>query len=622
MFRKKVFINFLFVLLCFFRLYSEDLILLPEITVYLDPVVTENKITLNKEDIESLHVNDVASLLNAQGIQILEYGAYGLQKNPSLRGFTDETVRVVLDGICVNNAQYGTFDFTSLNIEDIEKIEITKGGFSENVADEGAVGGVVYITTKKSHKKNEFFSDSAIKTYFYKNAPVDSFFQNLGWNVKTGENTFLQGGLKGSFTQNHFLYKNDKGNVAAQKNSEVIDGNADLKISHYFKNGNSFTASDLFYAGNKNTPGKETETVTGNQKDFNNKLILNFEIPNCFNLFKMENSLAWLKDVRFYDSAGENSQHFIDTFKYCLKTDFFEFGKKVKFNETAGLTVDFVHLDSSNDGKHNQFSFALNETSKIEFNRHFALSIPLGIKVCGSNFAFTPKIGFSARFFDFCILINAYRMVQFPNMDDLYWEGNSYSGNPDLKPEKGIGGEITFMTENKYFPFSFTVFTNYYESKIQWATDDSGKWSPQNVSSAFYLGADLNFKKSFLDEKIILSGSAEYLFTSLLNKNNNLTYGKKIMWTPDLTASLTAVFNLKYAVLTTNVNYTGKRYTSNMNLYYLEPYVLLNLSAECTKWQKVKPYLKMDNVLNWDYEAVEDYPMPGISLTLGCKVKF
>ena len=106
--------------------------------------------------LEAEHIESLSQVIERCGIQNLSYGAYGLESKPSIRGFTDETVRVVIDGICVNNAQYGTFDFSAIDISAIEKIEIIRGGFTEGVEDEGAVGGVIYITTKKTDLKNTF----------------------------------------------------------------------------------------------------------------------------------------------------------------------------------------------------------------------------------------------------------------------------------------------------------------------------------------------------------------------------------------------------------------------------------------------------------------------------------
>ena len=68
--------------------------------------VAEQRLTITEEEIEKSNAENLTGLLQRKGMQILSYGAYGLEAKPSIRGFTDETVRVVIDGICVNNAQY------------------------------------------------------------------------------------------------------------------------------------------------------------------------------------------------------------------------------------------------------------------------------------------------------------------------------------------------------------------------------------------------------------------------------------------------------------------------------------------------------------------------------------
>jgi outer membrane cobalamin receptor len=60
-----------------------------------------------------------------------------------------------------------------------------------------------------------------------------------------------------------------------------------------------------------------------------------------------------------------------------------------------------------------------------------------------------------------------------------------------------------------------------------------------------------------------------------------------------------------------------------MNVYYLQPYVLLNFVAEGAEIAgHFTPYVKLDNALNWLYQSVEGYPMPGISLTMGARYIF
>lgn len=587
---------------------------LPEITLIIEKPVAEQKIIITAEEIGEKNVESLSSLLQSAGIQILSYGPYGLESKPSIRGFTDETVRVVIDGVCVNNAQYGTFDFTSIDINSIEKIEIVKGGFTEGVSDEGAVGGVIYITTKSMEYGQHFFGDSSIKTYFNLNAPVDTFSQKILYRGQTSDSSFLKLGANFTYAQNLFLYKESlHGNTVQRENADILDGSGEIKYSSYFGGGNVFSVGETFYGGNKNTPGPEYG-ASGNQKDYDNNLTFNLKLPSLLKDWRLDSVVSWLSNTRFYVSDSEDSKHYVNTVKIAASGLYF--GNE-NYSQSLGLTFDYTNLDSTNDGNHVQITGTLKETAKIHINNLLSISIPVAVKFCNENFAFIPKIGLKADFGSFDLSGNIYRMVQFPNMDDLYWNGAPYFGNPDLKPEDGWGGEVSFSGSFGNFSGYITGFTNYYQNKIQWAGT-----SPQNVASAFYAGVDGAVEAAFFQNKLHLKLNGEYLYNRLLDKSNSLTYGKKIMWTPDFTAGFSANYNNDVFSLIVEGNYVGKRYTSNLNVYFMEPYCLVNVCGEIKCWNNVVPYVRLDNIFNTKYQAVENYPMPGFSITLGAKLRF
>ena len=615
---------------------------LPHIYTYIDSPVVEQRQTYDSEELEQMHVESLAELLKSAGVQILSYGTYGLEQKPSIRGFTDETV--IIDGVCVNNEQYGTFDFSTINIDDIESIEIVRGGFTESVSDEGAVGGAIYITTKKQSLGHHFQSDSMIKSFFNLNCPVDTFMQSLGYNGQVGENSFLKVNAKGVFANNRFLFKKYQQRLTERTNSEVIDGNGNVNYEHFFGNGNLFAINNLFYIGNKNAPGSANSSIIGLQKDCNN--ILSFQIiqPQLADGIQLENVVSWQSSNRNYSETStsksispekkkeleENiSKHFVNTFKYAGTGSFYKWNH---FSDSVGLTFEYTNLNSTDDGLHNQFSGTLKNTAKIDWGlsdkTQLVLTIPLAARFCNKNFAFTPKLGIGLETPHINFYLDGYRMTQFPTMDDLYWDSNGYHGNPDLIPESGWGGDFTTNVHNVWLPFSVCVFSNYYENKIKWSYV-SDTWTPQNVASAFYLGVDFNFEKSFWQDRIIIKGNCEYLYTKLLNKGSS-EYGNKIMWTPDFVGSLTLQCNFPKTehfpktTLIADVNYTGKRYVSNLNISYLKPYIIVNLAVQSTfnkaAWEFV-PYLRLDNLLNTSYESIENYPMPGISISVGCKIR-
>lgn len=616
----------LFLIPFFYSFLPAEVIQLPEVITYLDnefPAVEQRQV-FTAEDIDELNVIDAVQLLESAGIQLISYGPYGLDQKPSIRGFTDETVRVIIDGICVNNAQYGTFDFSTLNIDDIEKIEIVRGGFTEGVSDEDAVAGAIYITTKKQEFGTHFKSDSSVKSYFNKDCPLDTFSQKLGFNTNVG-NSFIKTNGAFTFANNKYLYKNYNDEIVSRENAKVIDGSGDINFLKYLKNGSSVGVTDLIYAGNKQTPGSSSTKNFGNQKDCNNNLMFQMINPEVANAFKLENNLAWLCNYRTYEDSYGYSEHQIQAIKYNFTQNVYKYRR---YKQDLGLSFDFTHLNSTNDGVHNQFSGAFKSTSKFFLQsqnssvnqKEWLLSFPWAVKFCGNNFAFTPKVGVGVNFLNSSLFFDIYKMTQFPNMDDLYWDDGTYHGNPNLKPENGYGAEISLNQKSKYVPFSICVFSNYYENKIQWAGT-----SPENVASAFYFGSDINIEKTLLQNKMNLIFNAEYLYTRLLDKSNKVIYGKKIMWTPDLIASLTLNYKpVESTVLSLDMNYTGKRYKSNVNTGYMKPYLLVNLSAQTSintkKNWKITPYLRGENLFNWTYVSVPDYPMPGISAAAGIKI--
>ena len=94
------------------------------------------------------------------------------------------------------------------------------------------------------------------------------------------------------------------------------------------------------------------------------------------------------------------------------------------------------------------------------------------------------------------------------------------------------------------------------------------------------------------------------------------------MWTPDLTAAL--IFNIETDFISCSLeaSYIGKRYLDNNNNGFMEPYCLLNASLSYKGFNHFTPYLRAENLLDAEYEAVDSYPMPGISITAGLRTKF
>ena len=86
------------------------------------------------------------ALRTVPGVQMVQSGPQGALTSLSVRGGNSNYVRVLVDGVAVNDAG-GAFDFSSLSTDNIDRIEIVRGPASVLYGSD-AVTGVIQIITR------------------------------------------------------------------------------------------------------------------------------------------------------------------------------------------------------------------------------------------------------------------------------------------------------------------------------------------------------------------------------------------------------------------------------------------------------------------------------------------
>lgn len=102
-------------------------------------------------EIERDQLRTVPDVLKSlPGLNVVQTGGVGGQTSIFIRGTNSNHVKVLIDGIDVSDPSSAnrTFDFGHLQTYDIERIEVLRGPQS-GLYGADAIGGVVYITTKK-----------------------------------------------------------------------------------------------------------------------------------------------------------------------------------------------------------------------------------------------------------------------------------------------------------------------------------------------------------------------------------------------------------------------------------------------------------------------------------------
>src|SRR5262245_11887033 len=107
---------------------------------------------ISREQIAAQQVESVTELLRqVPGVHIDQAGARGSVSSVYTRGSDPNFTAVLIDGIKVNdptNSRGGSFDFSTLSTDNIERIEIVRGPLSA-VYGSDALGGVINIITRR-----------------------------------------------------------------------------------------------------------------------------------------------------------------------------------------------------------------------------------------------------------------------------------------------------------------------------------------------------------------------------------------------------------------------------------------------------------------------------------------
>ena len=185
--------------------------------------VTSNKTlasvtVITRADIEKSQVPDVADLLSQQaGLDIVRSGGSGTNVSVFTRGSNSNHTLILINGVRVNTAVQGSYDFSSLPLALIERIEIVRGPRAALWGSD-AIGGVIQIFTRERGSFAEFRAGS------YGRAEFDVGF-GLGDEANNFGAAFGYGSSDGfSATNSNISYGFDPDNDGYENSHLLLNG--------------------------------------------------------------------------------------------------------------------------------------------------------------------------------------------------------------------------------------------------------------------------------------------------------------------------------------------------------------------------------------------------------------
>lgn len=208
-------------------------------------------------------------LSEAVGLQVRRFGGRGQPAEISIRGSTGRQVVVLLDGVPINDVQTGAVDLSTIPVDLLDRIEISRGGGSVQVGS-GAIGGVVNLISKRpgaSARTRAAAEGGSWDTY---QGSLSHARRVGGWEVTAGYDGF---GTDGDFAFQR-VQQELLGQVIAFDPSRLTRlNNAALTQAGLFRLGRELddhlhvSLQDNFFYGSRGVPGLDSGSgETGGQQ--------------------------------------------------------------------------------------------------------------------------------------------------------------------------------------------------------------------------------------------------------------------------------------------------------------------------------------------------------------------
>jgi len=617
------------------------------ITVTGTRQTSQQMAVIEKDEIERRNAPDIATLLQETlNINITRYGTHGGMTLLNLRGLDSKRLAILIDGVPVNSSLDGKFDIEQIDLNSVERIEVIYGGSDSKYNVSGAMGGVINIITVKKQKPGlrlgASVSNTGVMPGEYRGRDGQTRgphwedladTQNIAVSSAYGGNDLsITANAFANRAENHFLFIDRYNYTRRKDNNEVWDTGGAVSVIKELPDLSKLIFSSNFYYGDKNIPGSGFSGNVGKQQDVFSRNNVMLDMPRAFrDDLAMEASLGWHFIRRDYTSPADAfSRHDQQNFMAINRWNWYT-GEQLALK--SGFDYRFMYLASTDIGSRNRHDGGIYLTAEYKPVQQFMV-IP-SVKTVFANKGDTqctvvPKLGLLWNVTDsFALKNNYFRSFKFPDFEELYWgEGGAAIGsvgNPDLKPEDGWGGDIGLSWRYKdLWRFESTFFTQWLKDSIHWYQGTGGIWRPENVGEAVFFGLD---NKLGFDipvswgpvTKIKPSVSYQYLLSYLLSFGYDFDDDKRIPYSPVHTVGGSLEIQWESGSVIISGHYESLRYSDRANIALLKPHSLLNAAVNQKIGKNITAFGALRNILNESYESFSDYPMPGITLTLGMR---
>ena len=591
-----------------------------------------NAITvIDNKYINKTSASDLSNLLrNIPGLAVSRSGVMGSQTQVRIRGSEANHLLVLINGVEANNpAQSDEFNWSAIETFDIERIEVIRGPQS-SIYGSDAMSGVINIITKNA---TEPFS----ARFFLESGSFDT--QNGGLSAGINNGTFdLHMGISSIQTAGDNISKigtekdgYDNTNINL-KSGLILNNQTSLDITSRQSRGMNEYDEDINFDSLIDDQDKSSNFRSGASS-----LKINYDPVKSgwshqISIAHSTNSnTEFTKEIAGTATSSSKRQYRVissilwgDLFQ---RLSFLAEIEKENF-EQKGIINDYGIYgiyDPNQYRKRNSESLAIEYRSNISDKLIFAASTRFDNnsqfkKAHTSRLEAVYHLNKSLRFRS-----TLGTAIKNPTFTERFGFYNNFIGNPVLDPEDSISWELGFDKElfGGKTLLSATSFNTELENEIDGNYLDPTTFlytSINRLGKSKRKGMELTTVTK-LNNNLSLNTSYTYTDSIELNMDNiYIDEVRRPRHIASLNFSWQAMSNLH---INTNIQYNGSQTDIVYpNIVALKHFTLVNLNLNYSLEDNLDIYLRLDNLLDEDYEEVFSYQTLGFGANLGMRFKF
>ena len=564
-------------------------------------------------------------LRDVPGLSILQCSGFGGTASIYLRGSRPGYTLVMIDGVEVNDPM-GTdrsFDFGCLTADNIERIEVIRGPQSTLYGSD-AIGGIVNIITKKGRGKAKIEVSGSVGT-------DDTFSESVG----------VRGGTE-KVNYSFSLSRLDSAGIskAAQTAGEILDlekdGFENTTISSRL--GFNLSAKNELDLSLRYTEAKIDVDDGGYNDDPNNKsdrkvLTSKLEFKQLLSSrWDYKLSLSFLNMERNYRDKEDMIDIMEDeTSWYKGENKKIEWQNNFLLSKINTLTAGFEWEEEKGSSSYRSGTYIsdFNEKSIKNTAGYLQNQCRIGNKLfttlglrADEHELFGTQLNYKISSVYFISQVNTRLKGNWgtgfkaPSLFQLY----SDYGNTELKPDESRGYDLGVeqgLLEEKV-SLGVTYFHNDFENMIDW---DSYTWEYKNIGNAWTEGLEVKMGIKPLEG---LKVKLNYTYTESEDKETELELLRRPISQSNLNVNW---FFLQKGNINLNISYIGEYEDMDFTTYpgeriTLGNYALVNLFSTYDLTESLEVFVKINNLLDRDYQEVFGFAVSGASFYGGIKAVF